>query len=57
MMAENAGATPEAAEQKEGGIIDQRYYRGLLAIPKGVEVVSTCTAWNNMILFYIGLCK
>ena len=32
----------QKAEQ-EGGILDRRYYRGLLAIPKGVEVVSAMT--------------
>ena len=35
-----AGSQQEK-EQPEGGIIDRRYYRGLLVIPKGVEVVST----------------
>ncbi len=40
-MAENEAKPPEGAEQKEGGFLDQRYYRGLLAIPKGIEVVST----------------
>ena len=28
---------------QEGGVLDRRYYRGLLAIPKGVEVVSVVT--------------
>ena len=32
----------QKAEQ-EGGVLDRRYYRGLLAIPKGVEVVSAMT--------------
>ena len=33
------GNQEQKADQK-GGILDRRYYRGLLAIPKGVEVVS-----------------
>ena len=30
----------EVKTTEEGGVLDRRYYRGLLAIPKGVEVVS-----------------